>query len=339
MSSTQDPNAAPDPGKALQLYAAQVMMATPNPAARQINPDNGLAPPTDDASLPQTSRELATQGAQGAQAGMDKTMGVVRAEGSKMQGTANRAAKQGLTAATAQETQDLAVAGAQAPTDQAQLGKLDELDRHFAAVNTESERQRKTQNDHYMGAVQDYQGAHIYNWYQNAGTGATILGLISQTLAGGLQGGFGMTGPTPLDKVIDRDLAEQKLNIDLKKDKASTQGNLYHDLQQDFKDNVVAEGAFRAIAYNSFAERLKTQAAALGSGQAKTNKEKTLAVLYQQMADNQAKVSGYIEPGAGGRSGWRQDGRHRRAGETVARGIHKSGGCQGCRRQRRTHRR
>lgn len=287
-------------GALLQLYGAQLALGAPNPEA---NPDNGLAPPPMLARSPeapspaapeQTAKgrveKGARQGAATLQAGTDAAM----TAGSAALASSGKATAQGEEAAYAQANQDNVLQAALKPEQNAFMGKLDEHDRAFTAAISETQRDVKAAQNRYIMDNNDLKATHVYSWYDNAGTGAKVLGVLSQMLAGGLQGGFGMGGASPLDKIIDSDLAQQKLNAENKRAVASSSANLYQDLLATYKDRVVAEGAFRSIALNSHAERLKAMAAAQGKGQTDATLQKALSDIYAKAADNDQKTMSYM---------------------------------------------
>lgn len=146
----------------------------------------------------------------------------------------------------------------------------------------------------YMTSVDALKNTRVQSWWSTAGTGASVLGLISQALAGGMQGLTGQGGPTFLDRVIDQEMQRQRLELEKRTKVASASQNLYSELMTQFKDRTLAEQAFRQIAYHSTAERMKNMELTLGSSQAKANAEKAMNGLYQKQAELVSTVNQHM---------------------------------------------
>ena len=170
--------------------------------------------------------------------------------------TLDDAQKQSDEAATADATLKTDIATAQAPLfeEHAQLIKKHEA----AMLETLPKYQAEAtkQFDEYIRASDDFSKTRIYNWWGEAGTGAKSLGIISQFMAGALQGLTGNIGAsTPMDRVIEQDLAMQKANLGKKSEAVGIKRGLYSDLMDRFKNEQQADEAFRTVAWNSTLQR------------------------------------------------------------------------------------
>lgn len=201
----------------------------------------------------------------------------------------NVATKAALKAADAEHNQAQKVEQALAPEYADIVNKSKAADEHLSGVFAQAEQERQRGVDKYLGAVNDLKNTSVYNWWGQASTGAKVLGVLSQALAGGLQGLQGNNGPTPLDKVIDDDIKYQMAELGRKSDVARQSGGVLNQLSTDLKDRVAVEAGMRDIAYNSALQRLKSLAASQG-GESNVNYQKSVAAVLQSKANNQDKV-------------------------------------------------
>lgn len=201
----------------------------------------------------------------------------------------NKASKQAKVAADTELQQGQKIEQALAPEYRDIAQKSKEADQHLSSMFAQAEQERQAGLDNYLGAVSDLQHTTVYNWYAKADTGAKILGILSQALAGGLQGLQGRSGPTPMDKVIDDDIRQQQMELSRKSDVARQRAGAYSQLQDALKDTVAVEAGMRDLAYNSAKERLKALAASQG-GEANANYQKALAMIEQSHAANTSKI-------------------------------------------------
>lgn len=165
-----------------------------------------------------------------------------------------------LEAGKIKRDQEVKQADALKPYADEAMSQLDNLDQEMARITKASRAERDQEHDKYLRTVDDYKQTKVYSWWGHATTGAKILGVISQALAGAAQGLYGQSGPTPLDRIIDEDMAVQKMNLAQKGEVVAQQRSLWNDLNAQFKDEVVTNQAFRSIAYESVLTRAKTWA-------------------------------------------------------------------------------
>lgn len=204
--------------------------------------------------------------------------------------TVNKSAKDSLDNAKQQKDLADSMRADNQPTLDGFVKQLDNFDQQFAAARDLTKQRTAEAWDRYMATTADFSKTRIYNWWSEAGTGAKVLGAISQVFAGALQGlNHGMGGQTPLDKIIANDLERQKMGLQQKGEIASNARNTYQDLLGEFKDEVSAEGALKEVAYNSTLQRMKVIAQQTG----KLNDQNYLqavGAIQQKVADNRKDV-------------------------------------------------
>lgn len=160
-----------------------------------------------------------------------------------------------LSAARIKAAEDARVAEAQANPWRGLMVEVDDLQSKHKQAQAMGEKNAMKAYDNYLRSVDDFSQQRVYNWWGEAGTGAKVLGVLSQMFAGAAQGLSGQSGPTPLDRVIEQDLQLQKMGLDKKgQDVANTRG-VYSDLKAQLKDESAAYGAALEIAYTSTLRR------------------------------------------------------------------------------------
>lgn len=241
--------------------------------------------PAEEAPAPTSAQGLAASYGDKAEGAAADGRAAGQAYGDAAVGQLNKAETAGKAGIQAEAGYEQKLAVAQKSTFDDQLANIGKFDEHFAQTMGEVRQKTQSAYDQYLKVTDDYKNTHVYNWWEKASTGATVAGLISQFLAGGLQGLTGQLGaPTPLDKVIEHDIQLQRMNIAQKGEVAGQARGLYMDLKSQFKDEVVAEGAMREIAYASTIKRLEAIAGGLGDEGAKAKAQKAIQDLTAKVA-------------------------------------------------------
>lgn len=228
--------------------------------------------------------------AMGAQNRLVQTGQDVRDEANKTLSVGDQQTTVETAAAQQKFENDTAAQQAAAPIFKRELGDIERFDSEYADYIANSKKQQAAGMDRYLTAVEDLKNTHVYSWWASAGTGATVLGIISQALAGGLQGMNGQSGPTPLDRVIEQELALQKVNFENKSDVARQTGGIFKDLMAQTKDASVAEAAVRDIALNSVKVRIEAKLGML-DGKAKEGALQLLAGIAAKRTALRADMS------------------------------------------------
>lgn len=201
------------------------------------------------------------------------------------------ATKAGMQAVDAQKKASIDEARAKQPTLDALKSQIDAFDTTFTSAMGKVEARTEQAFNNYLAAVNDYKDTHVYSWWHDASTGAAVLGMISQVLAGGLQGLTGNIGAaTPLDKIIDRDWDTKQAALQQKGNIAGQAKGLYSDLQAQLKDEVAVQGAVRDIAYQSTIKRLEIIANTTTDQKEKANALAMKAKLLQDHAAHRSQV-------------------------------------------------
>lgn len=232
--------------------------STPAPPALQMAPtESQTAPAASDDALT-TLAGVGTPQDAAVNAAQNLLQGKAAAERSRQAAlkTLGDAQKQSESAADAEASLRGDEAAVQAPifAEHAQLIKQHEASMMETLPKYQAEATK--QFDEYIRASDDFAKTRVYNWWGEAGTGAKSLGIISQFMAGALQGLTGNIGAsTPMDRVIENDLQLQKANLAKKGETVSMKRGLYADLIDRFKSEKLADEAFRSAAWNSTLQR------------------------------------------------------------------------------------
>lgn len=263
------------------LGAAFATSAPADPTATGISPDAFSAPGNLEGGSAVSQAKLAAASKTAQRAGRQAL------------GATKQAEAAGMEAAGAKKAADDKLAEAQKPVYEAELQRTEGQDARFAETLAKAEQDKTAAQNRYMTAVDDLKNTSIYNWWGQASTGAKVLGILSQALAGGLQGLNGQNGPTPLDRVIDQDLQVQRLNLQKKSDVAQQTGTAYRDLSTALKDKVLTENAMRELAYNSALKRLDMMAGTMKDGFNNASYLQTKAALTERMVQFKTKSLEY----------------------------------------------
>lgn len=271
MRSTQAPGALQNVIKLLGVGAHTAQPGPSDPALGMPNPN----PPD-----PNDLGAVGDQALQTSNTGID----AIKKGGKASIAAANKANKSGKVATAAESAYEQDLAKKTAPVYAKANADAATHDAAYQAHMATLEKEKTAGMDRYLAAVNDLKNTHVHSWWSQAGTGAQVLGIVSQALAGGLQGLTGQSGPTPLDRIIDQDLQRQKMNLAQKSDVAQQSGDLYHKLIQQFGDEVQAEAAFKTIAYNGVKQQVANIAGTMGGQAAQAAQKKANALLDAETA-------------------------------------------------------
>ena len=173
--------------------------------------------------------------------------------------------------------------------------KLDAMDTALSASMSAAQAKTTEAFNTYLQATDDFKKTRIYNWWEHASTGSMILGLLSQIAAGAANGLAGQPGaPTPMDRVIERDLERQKMGLQQKSDNVQNARGVYNDLRGMIKDTVSTDAAFREIAYASVKARADGLAAATNDAAAKGKYLQISADMDRKIGEGRVKAQAYI---------------------------------------------
>lgn len=170
------------------------------------------------------------------------------------------------------------------------LADADELvrDVDYKTIHEKTQAKAKQLFDDDMRAGADFANTRTYNWWAKAGTGATILGIISQALSGaaqGMSGDFG--GATPLDRVIESDYQQQSQVLQQKGQVAQNARGAYKDILEQSQDETVAYLQMKRVALESTSKRIDAMIAASPEAQqakAKANSLGLKAEIAQKLS-------------------------------------------------------
>lgn len=198
---------------------------------------------------------------------------------------------QGEAAIDSQSRLEQDKAEASQPTLKNALEGMQSISNAFEADSKMAKEHLEQARNSYMGAVDNASKLRVYDWWANKSTGAKILGVISQVLAGGVQGLTGQLGAdTPLDRIIKQDIQLQIHNAELTQQDAQNKKSLYAELKDQIKDQGQAYAAAMEAAYKTTMQRLDIIAKQMGTQEALTNAEKAKAELGEKVAQFSLKA-------------------------------------------------
>lgn len=184
-----------------------------------------------------------------------------------------------------------------AAQQEAELNKFldpnSEYQRRQAAGMAEADQIRsrtKDMTDKYESMVNDFQKSAAVDpnrLWNNANTGGKIMAGISMLLGGlgaGLAGGPNQ-GLAMIDKMIDKDIDAQRMDLEKKKSTMGMQQNLVGMMRSNFGDNEASMMAAKRIALDNVEMQLKKTMAGLQGTQAEANGMKALGQLGLKKAE------------------------------------------------------
>lgn len=173
------------------------------------------------------------------------------------------------------------------PTEQ----EMKSLDAEAKRLRDEQEKQRQAYEMNYnefQKANEEFGNLKINNnrWWSNKSTGDKVLAGIAVFL-GGLGGGQN-NALKIIDSAIERDIQEQKTNLDIKGQRLQNQRGLLPEMRARLGDLTAAENATRAI----YAQGMQNNLQAIA---AKYNSPKIAAQAEIAIQDLELKKQGYIQ--------------------------------------------
>ncbi len=235
----------------------------------------------------------------------------------------NHFAKQSAESAKAAEDAR-AFIGPGGPVDQLQLGSLDKLRQagDIMQAATEKQGQAQTKVDHAESErlaqnqradeirmrkreamVRDYQdradvlseqaqNMEVRDFWADKSTGSRILGILAQTLSGAANGLAGNPGaPSPLDRIIDRDLEIQRSNMQNKRLAADRAQNALAHVYQGFQQEDASVAAYRLAAAEWYKAKSNELASQFNTDTASAKNLQVQAAADQTIADSKAKLA------------------------------------------------
>jgi hypothetical protein len=288
-------------GAITPALAQQMAQAAPDSSASLLNPEQMRAlaaagQPTD-GSVPVSPQEVAA-----AQAAMDapaaaapvvavdsnlppnprgKATSLIDSLGTAGQDTLKKSAEfSGAIPEAAKRTAEAGVVAAQAkaayqvPLDEATHDVLERSNTELSDLDRRESEALQLRQDtmdkvlrQMLDSANDVAQAAPHDFWADKSTSSRIFGILSQ-IAGGMANGLANQPgqPTPLDRVIQRDLDQQRLEFAQKSQTGNQASGIYNDLVKATGSTTEAYGALRVAAYKRVLgqiEELKTQNPAL----------------------------------------------------------------------------
>lgn len=206
---------------------------------------------------------------------------------------------QGLDAEARGKGEELRVRGLQAAAEEpARAEQAQAATQHAErteALQAQMQQKIDTQMAKYQAATDAAADTQIHNFFENKTTGASIMAIISQALAGAANGLSGNPGaPTPLDRIIQQDLDMQKANIDIKSRNADRQGNMLRTLTEELGSKTQAENAYYAASLDKTEAIIKQLAPHYAGGINSAQAQQALGAVQEKKAMLQAQTQQHI---------------------------------------------
>lgn len=136
------------------------------------------------------------------------------------------------------------------------------------------------------------QNAEVRDFWADKSTGSRILGILAQTLSGAANGLAGNPGaPSPLDRIIDRDLEVQRANQQNKRLSADRAQNALAQVYNAFDHEDASVAAYRQAAAKWYASKSSELAAQFHTETAAAENQKVQAQAEQVIAKSQAELA------------------------------------------------
>jgi hypothetical protein len=154
-----------------------------------------------------------------------------------------------------------------------------------AEIEQAGQQRIQAQMARYQAASDEAAQAQVHNFFDDKTTGASIMAVISQALSGAANGLAGNPGaPTPLDRIIQRDIEVQKMNLDQKNKNADRQGNMLGVLRDELGSEVLAENAMYQASLTKTEAMIKQLAPHYAGGIASAQAQQALAQIAEKKA-------------------------------------------------------
>lgn len=173
------------------------------------------------------------------------------------------------------------------------LQKVDEFDSALQSSRERGEAVATQKRDEWLRAADDYGQTKTYDWWGSRNTGGQVLGLISQIFAGAAQGLNGSSGPTPLDRIVERGFQEHQANLAMKQQNVANKKGIYQEALAVTKDQQAALMLAKDVAYDSTKKRIEAMAAKMGGAEAAARAQEAIASLEMARAQNRQKMAIY----------------------------------------------
>lgn len=158
-------------------------------------------------------------------------------------------------------------------------------------IAEQGERAAQAQMTRVMAAAEEASQASVKDFWQDKSAGARVLGILSQAFAGAANGLAGNpSAPTPLDRVIQRDMELQLANLNQKNRKVENERSVLRDVYAQTGNSLQATAAMYVASW----KRIELQGAQLnskfGTQESQAGFEKLQGLVQQRTAQIQEKL-------------------------------------------------
>lgn len=192
--------------------------------------------------------------------------------------------------AQAQGEMDLNNAKAAEAREQLPIDKEEEdiaarSQQQMADIQAQGEKAAKAQMMRVEAAANDAANAHVRDFWEDKSTGGRIMGVLSQALAGAANGLAGNpSAPTPLDRIIDRDVRSQIENMQNKRAAVGNEQSTLRLVYEQTGNRMATQSAMTIAAYRRTKAMSQTLADKYATPKAQAENQKIQGVLEQKEA-------------------------------------------------------
>lgn len=275
---------------------AQMTPLAQTPFAPMAPPLQGpvapVAPPlegplVDPAAVPMNARSLATDEISRGQA-LDKLSTTKlfnsadsRVEGQKLEAEAG-AMQIGIDQKRKQE---------QNAIDDAAAHKAARLEEQMQAITERGEAAATAQMARVQSAADAASQMSVHNFWEGKDTGARILGVLAQAFAGAANGLAGNpSAPTPLDRIIQRDMELQMANMQQANRNVENQRGILQDIYSQVGSQQAAMSALYQAAWKRVELQGKQLQTKFATPEADAAMKQLQGIAQQRIADNSDKT-------------------------------------------------
>lgn len=154
---------------------------------------------------------------------------------------------------------NVAEAKAKLPIDKEQERIAAQGERQMAEIQAQGEAAARAQMVRVQAAATEAANTTMHDFWEDKSAGARIMGVLSQALAGAANGLAGNpSAPTPLDRIIERDIQVQMQNMQNKRAAVGQEQSTMRLVYEQTGSRIAAQTAMTLAAYKKVAAMSQT---------------------------------------------------------------------------------
>lgn len=152
-------------------------------------------------------------------------------------------------------------------------------------IATEGQMAADAQMKRVMSAADDASQASIHNFWQDRGAASRVIGVLAQAFSGAANGLAGNpSAPTPLDRIIERDMNLQMANLQQKNRNLENQRGVLRDLYEKTGSSMQATTAMYVAAWKRIDLQGQQLASKFATPEAQAGYEKLKGIADQRIS-------------------------------------------------------